>query len=239
MYDYELPFSEDANVQKVIEEYLQQQMVRAIERIIDDDEVVRKFRNEEKLTTEEIVLLTDNLREFFPKFYSDYGVPETMRELYFIISSPDRYIPNLVEEYVLAAAIEDRACEIVQNDLLQEEIEPIIPFPMTDDIREILINEFMDSTGADRKESEELVIDRVRSWEDYSGIIEDCFYDTDFAFLDDHTTEDIVRSRLDKDFGIGAIEPARKRLPDGDFEYIHRPVENNIEQIHFNGKGYA
>ena len=57
MYDYELPFSEDAKAQKVIEEYLQQQMVRAVERIIGDDEVVRKFRNEEKLTTEEIVLL--------------------------------------------------------------------------------------------------------------------------------------------------------------------------------------
>ncbi len=236
MYDYELSFSEDAKVKQVIEEYLQQQMVRALERIIDDDEIVRKFKNDEKLMTEEIVLLTGNLKDSFPQFYSDYGIPETMRELYFIITSSNRYIPNLVEEYVLATAIEDRACEIDQKDIYQEEIEPIVPFPLTEEIKETLILEFMDGTGANRKESAELVTDRIKGWEDYSGIIEDCFYDTDYAFLDNYTTEDIVRSGIDKDIGVGAIEPARKRLPDGGFEYIHRSVENNIEQIHLNGE---
>ena len=68
--------------------------------------------------------------------------------------------------------------------------------------------------------------DRIRGIEDFSGIVDYCFYDTDFVMLDDLTAEDIVKSGVNDELGVGALEPARKRLPDGSFEHIGEPQKS-------------
>lgn len=81
--------------------------------------------------------------------------------------------------------------------------------------------------GESAEEAEEIAESRIRGIEDYSGMIDYCFYDTDFMMLDDYSAEDIVKSGVNDELGVGALEPARKRLPDGSFEYIGEPQKSD------------
>ena len=230
MYDYEMSFSEDYQTEITIEKYMQSQMLYAIKNMIGDDVIVDKFDREEELTSKEIKLLIERCMICFPEGFNKYCIPEIVRELYFIIASDDRYVPDIMEEYVLAMAIEDMAGMISQGDLFKSDVK-INPLPDRAAILQVLIAEDMENCGADYEESKEIIEGQIRGWEDFSGIIESCFYDTDFAFLDAYAVDELVESGMDKTFGMGVTEPARKRLPDGSFEYINRVPQYSQETI--------
>jgi hypothetical protein len=45
--------------------------------------------------------------------------------------------------------------------------------------------------------------------------------------LDEASAEEIVRSGVNDKLGVGAMEPARKRMPDGSFQYIGEPQKSD------------
>ena len=99
------------------------------------------------------------------------------------------------------------------------------PMPERDKVTAGMAQYYMDEMGDGRPDAERTAEEFVRSIEDYSEIIGTCFYDTDYMFLDDYSPEDIVMSGTDDESGMGVMEPARKRLPDGTLEYIGKPME--------------
>ena len=101
------------------------------------------------------------------------------------------------------------------------------PMPERDKVTAGMAQYYMDEMGDGRPDAERTAEEFVRSIEDYSEIIGTCFYDTDYMFLDDYSPEDIVMSGTDDESGMGVMEPARKRLPDGTLEYIGKPMERD------------
>ena len=90
-------------------------------------------------------------------------------------------------------------------------------------IKDFLINE----CGEEEGEAAEIAEYRISGIEDFSGIIDNCFYDADYMMLDEVSVEDIVRSGVNDELGVGAMEPARKRMPDGSFQYIGEPQKSD------------
>ena len=223
MYDIEFKLFEDQKDEEIYEKYVQSQMMTALRKIIADKEICEKFGKGEPLVVRDIDLITENVGSFFPESFNEEDIPETMRELYTIIDSADRYIPNIVEEYVLAMAIEDAANEIVDNggELITD------PMPDRERLSGLLVDYYSNEFGDSPEDAEGAAEERIRGIEDFSGIVEYCFYDTDFMFLEDYTQEQIVMSGVDNEFGMGVMEPARKRLPDGTLEFIGKPLERD------------
>ena len=144
-------------------------------------------------------------------------IPDTMRELYTIIISDDRYIPNLVEEYVLAHAIDEmvEAIKGMDGALLTD------PIPERDRVYDALVEYYMEEMEETKEEAQESARDRIRGLEDFSDIIEYCFWDIDYEMLEVATPEAMRVSGVDAELGIGTLEPAMKRLPNGDLEPIN------------------
>ena len=223
MYDTEFRICEDPEINDIYERYVQSQMLAALRNVIRDAGVIAKFEKEEPLVGSDIAQLHMSADDFFPEWFDRDEIPDTMRELYSIIASDDRYIPSVVEEYVLASAIEDMADYIRDGggELITE------PMPERNRVVEALTQLFVDEAGDDRQEAGEAAEERIRGIENFSGIVENCFYDMDFGLLDDFSQEDVVMSGMDNECGIGVMEPARKRLPDGTLEYIGKPMERD------------
>ena len=223
MYDIELRICDDHEINDIYERYVQSQMLAALRNVIRDAGVIEKFEKGEPLVGSDIAQLHMSADDFFPERFDRDEIPDTMRELYSIIASDDRYIPSVVEEYVLASAIEDMADYIRDGggELITE------PMPERNRVVEALTQLFVDEAGDDRQEAGEAAEERIRGIEDFSGIVENCFYDMDFGLLDDFSQEDVVMSGMDNECGIGVMEPARKRLPDGTLEYIGKPMERD------------
>lgn len=223
MYDMEFQLFEDQKDEEIYEKYVQGQMMTALRKIIADEEICEKFDKGQPLVVRDIDLLTGNVGRFFPESFNEVDIPETMRELYTIIDSDDRYIPNVVEEYVLAMAIEDAANEILDNgdELITD------PMPDRERLSGLLVNYYSNEFGDTPEDAKGAAEERIRGIEDFSGIVENCFYDTDFMFLEDYTQEQIVMSGVDNEFGMGVMESARKRLPDGELEFIGKLLERD------------
>ena len=213
--DYNLTYDDEAN--EIIGKYIHSQMVRALDHAVGNESIIRKFRNDNALLSEERRFLIDKTRHYFPEYFEPEKIPDTLRELYSIIYSEDRYIPDLVEEYVLAAAInklsEDMAMDISDN----EDIETM---PDREKIIKALAQRYEEDCDRKPGEAYDDAANEISEIENLSGIVETVFYDSDFEFLNITQPEALVNSGLDREYGIGAIEPARKRLPDGSLEYL-------------------
>lgn len=223
MYDLEFQLFEEQEDERIYEKYVQSQMMMALRRIIADKEICERFKKGEPLVVRDIDLITENVGSFFPESFNEGDIPETMRELYTIIDSDDRYIPNIVEEYVLAMAMDDAANEILDNGcaLITD------PMPERERLLGLLVDFYINECGDTPEDAKGAAEERIRGIEDFSGIVEYCFYDTDFMFLEDYTQEQIVMSGVDDEFGMGVMEPARKRLPDGELEFIGKLLERD------------
>ena len=220
MYDIEFGLFSNNKDEEIYEKYVQTQMIVALWNIIDDAEIIEKLENEKPFVVRDIDLITENVRKFFPKSFNEGDIPDTMRELYTIIDSDDRYIPNVVEEYVLATAIESVADQIIDNDgmLITD------PMPERERLLGLLVDFYINECEDTPEDAREAAEDRILGIEDFSGIVENCFYDTDFMFLDEYSQEQIVMSGVDNEIGMEVMEPVRKRLPDGTLELIGKPL---------------
>ena len=161
------------------------------------------------------------MEDYFPEGFDRDQIQHVMKELYFIINSDDRYIPNLMEEYVLANCID------TMQDTINMDESLLIQMPQRDEVKTAITEYLTEECGESAEEAEEIAESRIRGIEDYSEMIDYCFYDTDFMMLDDYSAEDIVKSGVNDELGVGALEPARKRLPDGSFEYIGEPQKSD------------
>ena len=214
MYDCYGFNSGDETLNHVYYKYIQDQMIRALDTVTGYVAVIDKLKAGKPLLSDELEKMHECLDDFFPEGFDKSQMQDTMKELYFIITSEDRYIPNLVEEYVLAACID------VMEESASEDESFIDPMPRRGEVKKAIIEYFMDECGESEEEASEIAEDRIRGLEDFSGIIDYCFYDTDFMMLDDYAAEDIVRSGVNDELGVGALEPARKRMPDGSLQHI-------------------
>ena len=126
-----------------------------------------------------------------------------------------------MEEYVLANCIDTMQGVINMDESL------LIPMPQRDEVKTAITEYLTEECGESTEEAEEIAESRIRGIEDYSGMIDYCFYDTDFMMLDDYSAEDIVKSGVNDELGVGALEHARKQLHDGSFEYIGEPQKSD------------
>jgi len=222
MYDCEGAVSNDPKLNGIYKKYVQKQMIRALDNATEYQEIADILKAGKPLLSNQLEILKDSLEDFFPEDFDRNDIPEIMKELYFVITSDEEYIPNLVEEYVLAACI-DEMQDVVNDD---GGVELIVPMPHREEIIKSMKEYLENECGESEEEAAEIAEDRIRGIEDFSGIVDYCFYDTDFMMLDDLTAEDIVKSGVNDELGVGALEPARKRLPDGSFEHIGEPQKS-------------
>ena len=196
---------------------IQERMLRAIENIIDCAglEIGEKIRLGEDLTPGETSALQTEFGCFFPKGYNAALIEGTVRELWKIIESKDQYIPDLVEEYVLARLINEQ-------ESIAKFIDDKIKEPLRSEIKEELIKDFM-TEGTSPKEADDYAEDILNSVESYSGIIDMAYHDTDYLLLENFTEKELYENGMDAYYGIGVFEPARKGLPDGREERIGEP----------------
>ena len=127
-----------------------------------------------------------------------------------------------MSKLVLAACI-DEMQDVVNMD---DEGDLIVPMPHRDEVKKAMEKYFVEEFGESEEEAAEVAEARIRGIEDFSGIIDYCFYDTDFMMLDDVSIEDIVRRGVNDELGVGAMEPARKRMPDGSVQHIGEPQKS-------------
>ena len=222
MYDCEGVISNDAKINRIYDKYVQEQMIRALNNATEYQAIVDKLKAGQPLLSIQLETLKDSLEDYFPEGFDRYQIQHVMRELYFIITSDDSYIPNLMEEYVLANCID------AMQDVINMDESLLIPMPQRDEVKKAITEYLTEECGESaEEEAEEIAESRIRGIEDYSGMIDYCFYDTDFMMLDEYSAEDIVKSGVDDELGVGALEPARKRMPDGSFEYIGEPQKSD------------
>ena len=222
MYDCEGVVTNDPKINEIYYKFVQEQMVRALDNATEYLTIIDNLKAGKPLLSNQIETLKDCLDDFFAEGFDRNEIYDTMKELYFIIISEDQYIPNLVEEYVLAACI-DEMQDVVNMD---DEGDLIVPMPHRDEVKKAMEKYFVEEFGESEEEAAEVAEARIRGIEDFSGIIDYCFYDTDFMMLDDVSIEDIVRRGVNDELGVGAMEPARKRMPDGSVQHIGEPQKS-------------
>ena len=218
------------------EKFVQEEMLAALEIMMIDHasyDTCIKIINSEKLTDEENKELMKGCKGFFPSFYNPLLYQQTLMELYAMIASEDYYIPDLIQEYVLGNSIEDRAFSI-------EEIKKSDPsyngyrmeHKMRKPLKERLIKHYIEE-DVPEKEAVDMAEETITGYEDCSRIIEDAFHDVDYTLLDDFTSQELYENGMDKLYGIGALEPARKINPDGTAIYVGEPedYENIVVSI--------
>lgn len=217
MYDGQF-WSENDEVNAIIEKYVQEQMIRALDQIVELNSITEKWEKGLPLSIEEEDNLIERATdlEAFPTFFDPKQIPETLEELYTIISSEDRYIPNLIEEYVLAEALKHMADFTKDNSVIFDTM------PQRNKVIEVLKQTYIEYGDAE-KEAEKNANEQVCGWENYSDIVNTFFYDTDYSLLRNLTPEMILSGGFDAELGVGALEPARKRLDDGSLEFIGKP----------------
>ena len=102
MYDCEGVISNDANINRIYDKYVQEQMIRALDNATEYQDVVDKLKEGQPLLSNQLETLKDSLEDYFPEGFDRDQIQHVMKELYFIISSDDTYIPKLMEESLQA-----------------------------------------------------------------------------------------------------------------------------------------
>lgn len=220
MYDCEGVITNDPEINKIYYKYVQEQMITALDTVVGYNTIIDKLKAGQPLLSNQIETLNDMIGDYFPEGFDRDQIQGIMKELYFIITSDDSYIPNLIEEYVLANCIDTMQDNINMSESL------LTPMPRRDEVKRALKEYLITEYGESKEEAEEIAESRIRGIEDYSGMIDYCFYDTDFMMLEDLTAEDIVKSGINDELGVGALEPARKRMPDGSVQHIGEPQKS-------------
>ena len=129
MYDCEDVISNDANINRIYDKYVQEQMIRALDNATEYQDIVDKLKAGQPLLSNQIETLKDSLEDYFPEGFDRDQIQHVMKELYFIINSDDSYIPNLMEEYVLANCID------TMQDTINMDESLLIQMPQRDDRR--------------------------------------------------------------------------------------------------------
>ncbi len=211
----------DAELDNIVEKFVQKQMLRSLEMIIMEENIITKWKKGENLNSHEIFVLISQGIDFVPDYFNTKDIPETLKELYLMIDSDEYYIPNLVQEYILGHAL-DYMAEMVKD--FGNKDDDTFRMPRRIDIIKAAADVDEEYEEYDdeytREDSLQVAEDRVISYENFWGIIEECFFDMDYTMLDDMTPEQIVESGIDEAYGVGALEPARKILLDGSMEHV-------------------
>ena len=134
MYDCEGVVTNDPKINEIYYKYVQEQMIRALDNATEYLTIIDNLKDGKPLLSNQIEPLKDCMDDFFPKGFDRNEIYDTMKELYFIIISEDQYIPNLVEEYVLAACI-DEMQDVVNMD---DEGDLIVPMPHRDEVKKAM-----------------------------------------------------------------------------------------------------
>ena len=222
---------DSANLPKELEFYVFKQMVQAIVQAIiipaEDGlpglSISWKLDTGEDFTDEERNALMKECAYLFPEWYNPEAIPQAIASLSYMIKSKDYYIPTVIQEYVLAHAIYV-AAEIYRDEVRMGMVDHLIPKKKRKLIKKRLINDLLNQPANEPytyEEASELIEDDIRGIEDFTGIIDLCYYDRDFELLDDFTSEQL--SVIDDPAGIGLYEPARKRIAEGKYENFGMP----------------
>ena len=102
MYDCEGVISNDPKINRIYDKYVQEQMIRALDNATEYQDIVDKLKAGQPLLSNQIETLKDSLEDYFSEGFGRDQIQHVMKELYFIISSDDTYIPNLMEESLQA-----------------------------------------------------------------------------------------------------------------------------------------
>ena len=129
MYDCEGVISNDAKINRIYDKYVQEQMIRALDNATEYQAIVDNLKTGQPLLSNQIETLKDSLEDYFPEGFDRDQIQHVMKELYFIITSDDSYIPNLMEEYVLANCID------TMQDVINMDESLLIPMPQRDEVK--------------------------------------------------------------------------------------------------------
>lgn len=127
---------------------------------------------------------------FFPDNYPLEEEPAKFLGLYALLKAEDEFVPELVMEYLLDAMISAQVEMCKDAGTSTVELMPD---------REYVLEKLLEEPSQDEIEMPEEKLTKIEDIANYEDII---FWDTDFAFLDNYTLEELKNSEVNKMFDI-------------------------------------
>lgn len=192
------PVFEDVNDERIIVKYISGRILELLKDVL--------FRS----MIDSIEDLNENNRNFldfislyFPSSYDKSKMANTFTGLYALLEAEDEFVPELVMEYLMANLIMGKLEEYEDLGLEELIVEPM------DEHAYILgkLHEIYDGNEDEFGVSAEEIMNQIENLQEY---LEFCFWDSDYALLDEYTEEELRRSPLNEALGIGLKEDENK-----------------------------
>lgn len=131
----------------------------------------------------------DYVNLLFPPNYPDNKMTAVYLGLYSLLTAEDEFIPEIIMEYLLDA--------IIRTNL---EMWRDVGVPTVQEVpnREYVLQKLKEEYEGEEITGEE-VLSRIEDLENYE---EYCFWDIDFAMLDQMSVEELKQSNMNKELGI-------------------------------------
>lgn len=172
----------DEKAEKYVKEYVNGRLIKMM------DEIFCAYNHEGYESISETDMdFADCIRIFFPKGYPVEKMNMKFFGLYSLLKSEKEYVPQLAMEYAL-----DQLIELKLDEYRLLEQSPTESMPEHDYVYRILLRDCTpdEATG---------IMDVYENMENY---LEVCFWDSDFALLDEFTEEEIRNSPMNEMLGI-------------------------------------
>lgn len=152
--------------------------------------------NEEYGVADEDLIASIDL--YFPANCTKDRMPEIFWGLYALLESEEKFVPLLLQEYFLyqlISATVDNYADLEKSTIEKNDGREAILKELEQDFKE---------DGFSEIEAKEYAKERLLEIEDLRGYETICFWDTDFALLDQMTEQEIIDTGLNERMGIGA-----------------------------------
>lgn len=192
------PVFEDKNDERIVVEYISGRLLgllkdalfcSMVERIEDLEENDEDFQ--------------DYIALYFPRSYDRNKMVKTFSGLYALLQSQDEFVPELAMEYLMANLIMGKLEEYKEMGMEELMVEPMEKHAY------IIgkLHEIYDGNEDEFGISAEEIMNQIENLQEY---LELCFWDMDYALLDECSEDELRDSPLNEILGIGLKEDEDK-----------------------------
>lgn len=188
---------EDKKANDIVERYIHQRIYGMVKDVIIEYEIsgIDNIRTDDEDFIEYVSI-------YFSPHYPKCKMSETFLGFYALLEAKDKFVPELVMEYIMASLIESFIA--VADSLGLSTVERIetdreyVLSKLMEEYEDVLADLGESTTGASAMAEARLnVIEDIREYKDI------CFWDTDYELLNTYTEEALRASVVNKELGIG------------------------------------
>jgi len=188
---------EDKKANDIVEKYISQRIYRIVKDVI----MKYAFSGIENIRMDDEDFI-EFVSIYFPLHYPKCKIGETFLGFYALLEAKDKFVPELVMEYIMASLIESFMAEADKIGLstvekMETDREYVLSM-LIEECKAVLFELGESMAGASAMAEERLnAIEDIREYEDIY------FWDTDYQFLNVYTEEELSVSLLNTELGIG------------------------------------